>query len=168
MKELELYDIYGTWHKPFWQTKLFLSLISLVCILLLLALAYILYKKYKRSYGVPLPQQILEKLAALHNAVIMSKEDAQRAYSTITDSLKAYFEYYYHKPFKTFTDGQMQESLEGMPQFPVEYNGALKKLIEDSVQVKFARESALREQVLNHAQLAINIINQLEKARKSS
>lgn len=168
MKELELYDIYGTWHRPFWQTKLFLVLLSLVCSLALLALAYYLYKKYKRSYATPLPQQLLEKLAALHNAVIMSKEDAKQAYSTITDSLKEYFEYYYRKPYKTFTDGQMQESLEQMPQFPFEYNGALKKLIEDSVSVKFARESALKEQILNHAQLAINIINHLEKAQKSS
>ena len=168
MKELELYDIYGTWHQPFWQTKLFLSVMSILGFLLLAALLYFFYKKYKRVYSISVPQQVLEKLASLHNVAITTKDDAQRAYSTITDSLKKYFEYYYRKPFTNLTDDEMQKEVAQLPQFPAEFNGALKKLIEDSVQVKFARESALREQVVNHAQLGINIINHLEKARKSS
>lgn len=166
MKELELYDIYGTWHVPFWQTRIFLfSVLGLVAALLLFGI-YLFYKKYKKNKSIPLAQQLLSRLQSLSTSLITNKEDAQKAYGVITDALKAYFEHYYAKPFKTYTDMQMQQVLDS--DFPDEFKEALKKLLEDGMQVKFAREQALQAQVNAHVQLTINIINHLEKVQKSS
>lgn len=168
MKELELYDIYGTWHVPFWQRPIFIySLIGLVSLLIVLSI-WLLYKKYKKVSAISIAQQVLQKLEAVKVSAINTKEDAQKAYSIITDSLKTYFQYYYNKPFKTFSDFQMQSMLASISDFPLEWHEPLKKVLEDSVQVKFAREFALQQQVRDHANLSINIINQLEKARTSS
>jgi hypothetical protein len=166
MKELELYDIYNTWHVPFWQTKLFLSALIGLCAALIILVLYVLYRKYKKNRSVPIAEQLLAQLNTMRSLIINSTDDAQMAYSTITDVLKAYFQHYYAKPFKTFTDAQMEQALAS--EFPLEYREALKKLLEDGVHVKFAREQALQQQLHAHVELSITIINHLEKARKSS
>lgn len=166
MKDLELYDIYSTWHVPFWQTKIFLFALIGLCAAVTILVLYLLYRKYKKNRSMPVAQQLLAQLHKMRSSVINSTEDAQKAYSTITDALKVYFQHYYAKPFKTYTDLQMEQALAS--EFPLEYKEALKKLLEDGVHVKFAREQALQQQVNAHVELSITIINHLEKARKSS
>ena len=167
MKDLELYDIYSTWHVPFWQTRLFIFTLMGFGLVLMLGASWWLYKKYKKNKVVPLEEQILAQLNAIRLLVIATPEDAQKAYAIITDALKSYFQHYYASPFRTLTDYQMNQTLEEKD-FPAEYRQPLKKLLEDGVQVKFAREQALQQQVTNHAQLCINIINHLVRAQKSS
>lgn len=166
MKELELYDIYSTWHVPFWQTNKFLFALIGSCAVLIILIFYLLYKRYKENRSIPVAQQLLAKLTKMRSLIITSTDDAQKAYSTITDALKEYFQHYYAKPFKTYTDAQMEQALAS--EFPFEYKEALKKLLEDGVHVKFAREQALQQQMNAHVELSITIINHLEKARKSS
>lgn len=166
MKELELYDIYSTWHVPFWQTNKFLFALIGFCAAVIILALYLLYKRYKKNRSIPIAQQLLAKLNKMRSLVINSTDDAQKAYTTITDALKEYFQHYYAKPFKTYTDVQMEQALAS--EFPIEYKEALKKLLEDGVHVKFAREQALQQQMNAHVELSITIINHLEKARKSS
>lgn len=167
MKELELYDIYGTWHVPFWQTRFFVMAFATSALLICVFAVWVLYKKYKKNKSEPIEQQILARLNGVRLLLIVTPEDAQKAYAIITDALKLYFQHYYASPFKTLTDYQMQESL-ATKNFPVEYHEALKKLLEDGVHVKFAREQALQQQINNHVELCINIINHLVRAQKSS
>lgn len=166
MKDLELYDIYSMWHVPFWQTKLFLFVLVGLCAAVMILALYLLYKKYKKNKSIPVAQQLLAQLQKMRSSVITSTQDAQKAYSIMTDALKIYFQHYYEKPFKSYTDVQMEQALAS--DFPTEYKEALKKLLEDGVHVKFAREQALQQQVNAHVELSITIINHLEKARKSS
>lgn len=167
MKELELYDIYGTWHVPFWQTRFFLMALSAIAALLALLLGWAIYKKYYKAKSIPLAQQLLLQLNQLRSRVITNTQDAQHAYMIMTDALKRYFQDYYAKPFTVLSDLQVQQEL-ATHVIPYEYSEPLKKLLDESVFVKFAQEHALQEQVNAHVQLCITIINHLESTRKSS
>lgn len=167
MKELELYDIYGTWHVPFWQTTLFLNTLFATGVLLAVGVCWYVYKRYKRKKTFPLPQHILAQLMGVRASFINTTQDAQKAYEIMTAALKTYFQYYYEKPFTVLSDNELQNAI-AVNHFPEEYKEAIKKLLEDGVHVKFARENALQQQVSEHAQLSIDIINHLEKTRKSS
>lgn len=167
MKELELYDIYGTWHVPFWQTRFFVMTLVMSALLICVFAIWLLYKRYKKNKSEPIEQQVLRRLNGVRLLLIATPEDAQKAYAIITDALKLYFQHYYASPFSTLTDYQMQESL-AAKNFPIEYHEALKKLLEDGVHVKFAREQALSQQINTHVELCINIINHLIRAQKPS
>ncbi|CAN5195545.1 hypothetical protein BH09DEP1_BH09DEP1_5890 [soil metagenome] len=167
MKDLELYDIYSTWHVPFWQTRLFVIALAVFGLLLCAGALWWFYKKYRKNKSVDIEQQILAQLNAMRLTIIATPEDAQKAYAAITDALKSYFQYYYASPFKTLTDYQMHQALVSK-NFPIEYHEALEKLLENGMHVKFARAQALQQQVTSHVALCINIINHLVRARKSS
>lgn len=165
--KLELHDIYGHWHVPFWQTRLFFVAAIFMIIIVGAALIYVLYKRYKKQKKIALHQQVLMQLEQLKKQPIQSRDQAQHAYAVITASLKQYFEFYFKKPCMTSTDYQVIQVLQNEPLMS-SYFEQTKELFESGTQVKFAQENALHEQVMKHIDMSITIINNLVRARKNS
>lgn len=167
MQELQLYDIYEYWHVPFWQTKFFYMLCALLLIIACLVLLYIFWNIFRKQKKLTPEQYALSELAQLKKQSIITREQAQEVYSKLTETLKRYFEFYFNKPFITFSDKQVIDALEKEPLL-TSYHSEFKELFEAGMFVKFAQENALREQVMKHIDLSTLLINHLARAHKNS
>lgn len=160
MNEQGLYDIYGHWHVPFWQTQVFKGTLLLVGIIVLLLLAYLLIKKILFSRKLSPAQKALRALEALKKKNIQTRQDAQEAYFMITDILKCFFQVHYNIPFESMTDLEMVESLK-KTDFPTEYISSLSDMIEASRGIKYAQEAALQQDVSRDIARSIAVITRI-------
>lgn len=163
---MQLHDIYGHWHVPFWQTRLFYGALVGGAIILAVVLVCLVYQRYKKR-TIAAHKRALTALEQLKKQQIHSREQVQEAYATLTTILKQYFEYYFKKPLVSHTDSQVVQALENEPLF-ASYWHEIKELFESGMHVKFAQENALHEQVMKHIDMSISVINHLVRARKNS
>ncbi len=160
----QLYDIYGHWHVPFWQTRIFI--VSLLILLIILAIALIIFivKKYFKKQLTP-AQHALQVINFLKSKKINTRQDAHEVYFTLTDTLKIFFQHYYQRPFVHLTDQEMIEALNKI-NFPVHLLQPLEALVESSAAVKYAAGHDLQDNVTKHLQSSEQIIVELEKMKK--
>lgn len=155
-----LYDIYGHWHVPFWQTKMFkISLIAFF-VLLFAELLFFLFKKYRKEKLLTPGQQALKRLNALAQKKIELREDAHAVYFELTQIMKKFFGSYFAIPFEQLTDQEMVAQLEKLPQAQW-YGQSLQEIVDSSLHVKYAQENALEEQVKENIKKASDIITRL-------
>lgn len=146
MDQNGLYDIYGHWHVPFWQTRWFVISIVITLGLVLIGLAWLLFKKYYRKKELSAAHKALAHLAALEKRPIATRAQAQQIYFAITDILKQFFQATYGCRFEGLTD---QEMLAKLPSYvPEGVMPLVTQLVDASLNVKYAQEHALKEQVL--------------------
>ena len=107
-----LYDIYGVWHLPFWQTTWFkylcASLIALVFLLVGVAIGYRLYQwiRHKQYTAWEIALMKLEQLKKNHYA---TQDEAKQAYGVITAVLKEYLSKRYGWSVTSATDDELAQ-----------------------------------------------------------
>jgi hypothetical protein len=160
MNNLELYDIYGHWHQPFWQTQWFKMLLIIFSVLIIVGLLLFLFKKFYKKKGLTVTQRALADLELLKNKKIVTREDAHTAYFSLTSILKTFFQSYYNQRFESMSDYEMIANLRinGMPSDQI---AELESIINDSLSVKYARENALHDDVMRAVSNSIAIIKQI-------
>lgn len=164
---MQLHDIYGHWHVPFWQTRLFFAALVGAAILVSVVLLWLAYRRCFKKRNIEPHKTALAALEQLKMQPIHSRQQAQEAYAALTAVLKHYFEYYFKKPLVSHTDSQVVQALENEPLL-ASYWHEIKELFESGMHVKFAQENALHEQVMKHIDMSISVINHLVRARKNS
>ncbi len=159
MNELELYDIYGHWHQPFWQTQWFKITLLLLGGLVLSILILLLFKKYYKKRVLSPSQRAVRDLESLRNKKIVTREDAHAAYFTLTSILKNFFQAHYGQRFESMSDYEMIANLR-MNGMPSDRMAELEAIVNASLSVKYARETALHDDVMRAITTSITIIKQ--------
>lgn len=160
----QLYDIYGHWHVPFWQTRIFMAALLIVLAIFILALIIFIVKKYFKKSLTP-AQQALREIALLKKQHVNTRHDAHAIYFKLTDILKNFFQHYYKQPFRQLTDQEMIEVLK-KENFPIHLTESLQNLVESSASVKYAAGHDLQENVIKHLQASEKMIIELENIKK--
>ena len=147
MTEQGLYDIYGTWHVPFWQTKAFYYGVGLIGLLILFASLYIIIKKLcsqkrtKTSWD-----HALDELEQLRKNKVISAERGKEFYFAVTDILKRYLQARFEYTTQGKTDEELLHYLE-KSDFPRDLLTDLRTIFSGSTTIKFANVQALQEQI---------------------
>lgn len=159
MDENGLYDIYGTWHVPFWQTNLFFYVtIAFGLLIALLMVFLVVYKLKKRAYKQLYWQKVLGELYQLRKLNIVSKPEGHRAYCQLTDLIKWYCAHRFGQQAEGLTDDELIHFL-GTQAVTQDELRAIALALAASGTIKFAGDQALREQFQEHVEVAIRFIS---------
>ncbi len=163
-----LYENYGLWHVPFWQTEKFQLMVKVSCAVLVLFVIALLIKKYydyqkrkKRSVW----DQALFDLYQLKNDHKISAEHGKEFYLVVSAVLKKYLYQRFDYDVVGKTDSEVLHYLK-------ECNAdkdilvELEILLQGGVIIKFANAQAAQEQVENDYMRAIAIIQRTIPIKK--
>ncbi len=147
MHEQELYDIYGLWHVPFWQTLLFKIIVGALFFLtlILLVLAFIRRRHARKKELTPW-EQALQDLRELREHNIATPEHAQEFYLRLTAILKTYLYMRYQHPVHAKTDHELMHFLYQEKFSPVLLQ-ELQDIFSGMELIKFARGQGASEQI---------------------
>jgi len=135
MTEQGLYDIYGCWHVPWWQTNFFSYTIGvLICLFVGFALFLIIYAKRKEK--VTPFEYAIQQLELLKNMV--NRQGVTLTYDQLSAIIKHYL--YQQKGYsKSLSDQELKAALHQLNITP-DLEMAMQELLEHAVQAKFAKE----------------------------
>ncbi|MDP3889148.1 MAG: hypothetical protein Q8Q25_01235 [bacterium] len=159
MDDRGLYDIYGIWHQPFWQTRTFLIIVLVLSGVLILGffgfmLRWILKRRKKRL----LPwQRALHELDRLKQQKMVTIEQAKQLYSGVSIVFKSYFHERYHFDLYGKTDQEMLFYLK-QRDFPADLMRDIEQVLLGGQMVKFAGQRALQEVIERHFNICTTII----------
>jgi len=155
-----LYENYGVWHVPFWQTESFLlgikivGALFIVLVVTFLLRAYLCYRKKKQRASW---QQALYDVQQLKVNHIVYSEKGKEFYGAVSDILKIYF-------FKRFdydvlgkTDTEIIPFLEEN-NFDSHLVAEIKELLQGGVFIKFANVQAAQERINKDYDRVVSII----------
>lgn len=166
---LELYEIYGLWHVPFWQRTWFKISIFIFFCALVGIIIYFLIKKYKqRTVQLPAWQIALNALDQLKKLQIPAH--SAQYYAALTHLLKVYISDRFGIDVRSLTDQQMCDYIDQQLAYD-QYKEHLKQIFSAGQLIKFAHHDALENQMiddLQHAQDFIQVSKEVEKAQSVS
>lgn len=145
-KNLDIYDIYGFYYKPFWQTTNFKIIISLVILLILFIISFFVYKFFlKKRLTLTAWDWAFDKLKKLSIDKLNKKSDFKFFYFELTNIIKLYLLKRYSWDVKYKTDEELIILLKEK-----NFDSILIKYLQDinssSLYVKFADETVLKNQ----------------------
>lgn len=168
MNELELYDIYGMWHVPFWQRTWFTALyLSCLCILLAVAGLFLWrYYAHRKKQKVPywaFLERDLEQLLLVAQSPTMHKA---QVYTRLTYLLKGYVERRYNVPAVGKTDGEMATVLDQLP-LDVHASETIKNIFKAGVCIKFGQEHIEQKDIVYHITCAQEFVKHTTRPNTS-
>jgi hypothetical protein len=144
-----LYENYGLWHVPFWQTEKFQFGIKIAAaVVLFLCVAYVVrkYVQYRRRKRLPLWDQALADLNQLKQEHKVDVLYGKEFYVTVSALLKKYFYDRFGYDVIGKTDDEMIQYLQ--EHYPdTQSIEDIKALLQGSVIIKFANVQAAQEQI---------------------
>ncbi len=143
----EIYDIYGIWHVPFWQTRPFIITMWILFGLLVLAFIYgIIRLILKRKKKVQPWTWANRELDALWKQRGVTREDGKRFYFQLTEIIKIYLEKRYGYQVRSATDLELLAYLRECDFAPDLWND-LSLIFEGAQEIKFANLDAIPEEI---------------------
>lgn len=163
-----LYENYGLWHVPIWQTEKFQLAVKIIAIfILLVVVAYVVrkYVQYRKRKKLPLWDQALADLNRLKQEHKVDAVYGKEFYVTISALLKKYFYDRFGYDVIGKTDDEMIQYLQ--KHYPdVQSIEDIKVLLQGSVIIKFANVQAAQEQIDYDYVRAIAIITRTIPEKK--
>jgi len=155
----KIYDIYGFWHIPFWQTGWFWwSMVAVIILLSILFFSFIALYVARRRKKIK-KRDFLAEVAAISIKKGLTKEEAKQFYFKLTLLLKYYFAERVESQFMGKTDKEVLRTLEKEGLFSDKFE-LINILFSGGERIKYAGEEALYEQLLRDKNNAIIIIKQ--------
>lgn len=148
-EETGLYENYGYWHIPFWQTHNFKMAVVICCIIVLLLLIGLIAKKYldyRRRKKLPIWDQAFLELAQLKKAQKVTVQNGKHFYALVSLLLKRYLQDRFGYDLLGKTDSEAIDYLETQS-FDTYLLEEFKVLLQGSQIIKFANELAAQEQI---------------------
>jgi hypothetical protein len=143
----ELYDIYGVWHVPFWQTQAFIIGMWCAAIVIAVALLYFVIRFFKSRKKPLKPWQWANKeLDALWQRRGFTREDGRRFYSQLTEIMKMYVEKRYGYQVLSATDIEFLDYMQDR-HLPPALMENLKQIFEGVQEIKFANIDTIPENI---------------------
>ena len=163
-----LYENYGLWHVPIWQTEKFILIVKIVAVsLLFLGTAFVVtkYLQYRKRKKLLLWDQALADLNQLKQEHKVDVLYGKEFYVTVSALLKKYFHDRFGYDVVGKTDDEMIQYLQ------VHYPDAqsiddIKALLQGSVIIKFANVQAAQEQIDHDYVRSIAIITRTIPEKK--
>lgn len=163
MSEQGLYDIYGIWHVPFWQTKSFYAFVGFVCLLVLFFVARSIFKRLRaKKKLLPAWEIALQKLRELQAHNIATQERAKQFYGSLTVILKNYLHARYSFDAQGKTDKELLVYLRDVREhrFDNKLVNELEEIFSGMELIKFANVQAMQEQIEKDLARTIGFIKQ--------
>lgn len=113
MNELELYDLYDVWYKPWWQSAPAKVIALFVVVALLALIAWYISSYLKRRKPMPFWQRALEQCAHLKKS--SDTLELSLLYAHLTALLKEYLEKRFTINVKQLTDEELREKVLELP-----------------------------------------------------
>jgi len=156
----DLYDIYGMWHMPFWQTKAFWgTMVTFFVILLVAIVGYLLFRCCRRKKTQFSWDKALYELSGLTIDVEPTKEHGKQFYFSLTAILKTYLNERYKIMVQGKTDQELLLLLE-QSSLPSDLLPFIRTILTGCLQIKYADEQALRKQLICDLDNAVILIKQ--------
>ncbi|EKD48535.1 MAG: hypothetical protein ACD_64C00264G0013 [uncultured bacterium] len=157
--QIELYDIYSTWHVPFWQTKWFywttIGFILALCIAALFSF-YQWYRKKQKRTTTPW-DAALTIITQLQNKQYATQQDGKQCYYTLTSVIKTYLQNRFSFPVAHKTDEQVARYLDTI-ELDMKIKRNVQSILRGCLLIKFANEQAVNEQIQEHLKLAQELV----------
>lgn len=153
----QLYDIYEPWHVPLWQTQKFMVVMASLALVLAAFFCYYLFKKFFSTKALTPFERAMRDLELLKNKQIITRQDAQAAYFSLTAILKTFFQARLGERFEGMSDYEMIANLR-IRAMPNDQIADLERIVNESLSVKYARENALQEDVMRAITTGIEIV----------
>lgn len=143
-----LYQIYGMWHVPWWQTDWWLYGCILVALLGLIALVvWYITKKIVGKKRILSPwERALQELQEVQKQGFVSVVYSKEFYTALTHILKTYLHARYGFDIATKTDDEAIALLE-KSSFPQELLQPIRTIFHGSSAIKFAHACAIKTQI---------------------
>ena len=155
----QLIDIYDTWYKPWWHSKIFYISILFIIIFLILIFIYFSWKKYFGSKKLSFEQIALLQLQKLSKKQYESEESMQDAYFQITMIMKIYLSKQYKIELIDKTDNEILDSLKSNVKPDIFIN--LQEIFLRAYKIKFAKSSISLKILYDDISSMQNIINKI-------
>ncbi len=155
-----LYDNYGVWHVPFWQTASFLFWVKIAIITLIVSivvLCVLLYMRYRKNRLRTPWEMALKGVEQLKSEHMVYAEKGKEFYLAISSILKNYLSERFGYDLLGKTDKEIIVFLEdhfSEKQIVAE----IKELLSGSVIIKFANAQAAQERIDKDYNRIISII----------
>lgn len=164
MNEHGLYDIYDTWHVPFWQTKTWHVCLLIIGLLIMTAIIGLFIKWYRSRKIVLSPwEHALLGLKSLRKNNQATADCGKEFYGALTSILKKYLHERYG--FDTGVSGAALAKTDEEFLYYIEKKGFSSDFMADlqtiflsSVTIKFANMQALQNQIDRDLELAISFV----------
>lgn len=163
-----LYENYGLWHVPFWQTQKFQLIVEIVaCVVLLLVVACVVrkYLQYRKRKKLPVWDQALLELSHLKRDHKVDVVHGREFYLTVSALIKKYF----HDRFGYDVMGKTDdEAVLYLQDNYLDVHGVeeIKALLQGGVIIKFANAQAAQEQIDHDYVRAVAIITRTIPEKK--
>jgi hypothetical protein len=157
-----LYDNYGLWHVPFWQTDTFYMIVKMSgCLVGLVAiiLLYKAYKNYQKRKKAPAWVIALQELNQLEKEHKVNVGHGKEFYGTVTTLLKRYLHQRFGYDLIGKTDDEVLHYL-AKSHSDLLLVEDVKTIFMGSVVIKFANADAAQDQIDHDYRLAALIVNQ--------
>ena len=163
-----LYENYGLWHVPIWQTEKFQLAVKLAAVfVVLLTVAFLIrkYVRYRRRKKLSLWDQALADLNQLKKEHKVDAVYGKEFYVTVSVLLKKYFYDRFGYDVVGKTDEEMIQYLQ--EHYPdTQSIEDIKALLQGSVVIKFANAQAAQEQLDHDYVRSIAIITRTIPEKK--
>ncbi len=163
-----LYENYGLWHVPFWQTAKFQLAVKLVIGLLLVIVVAFLIKKYvnyRKRKKLPLWDQALLDLSHLKKDNKVDALHGKEFYMTVSALLKKYFHGRFCYDVVGKTDAEVVDYLQKHHADTCSIED-MKMVLQGSEIIKFANAQAAQEQIEQDYVRAVAIITKTIPEKK--
>lgn len=163
-----LYENYGLWHVPIWQTdqcKLAMKISAIIILLMVVLFCVRKYVQYRKRKKLPLWDQALADLNQLKQEHKVDVLYGKEFYVTVSALLKKYFYDRFGYDVIGKTDDEMIQYLQ--EHYPdVQSIEDIKALLQGSVIIKFANVQAAQEQIDHDYVRSIAIITRTIPEKK--
>ena len=154
----DLYDIYGTWHIPFWQTTTFYVVVSLLVGLVVLWIAWYFINNYRAKKQQRTPwERALHSLEQLRSQKVVSVQHGKQFYLALTTIIKQYLHDRFNFDVLGKTDRELLMYLEHIHVAP-DLVEDIRAIAQGGLLVKFANVQAVQEQVDKDFERAVLLI----------
>ena len=144
-----LYENYGMWHMPFWQTNTFqiiMEVVGCVVVLVLLICLVRMYVRYKRRKKLSAWEQALADLRALKIEQKVRAEKGKEFYVVVSEVVKRYLAARFEYDVLGKTDAEVVSYLQEV-HADQEIIDDIKAIVHGAEIIKFANVQAAQEQI---------------------
>lgn len=157
----ELYDIYGMWHTPFWQSPLFLTFIGIIFLIILFWGIFLGIRWFLKKNSRPLSawEKAEQDIASLKVKYLKKEIKVSEVYVELLGSLKVFFTVQYGIDMRSKTDDESLPFLQDLSLSDT-VKEKLEELFKRSAVIKFSFMQISEELVLSDLDLCSAVIQE--------
>jgi hypothetical protein len=167
-EETGLYENYGLWHVPFWQTETFYFVLKVCAVVIALSVCVGLYKAYvayKKRKKLPAWDAALRDLSNLKNAHKLDAAQGKEFYLATSSIVKTYLCNRFGYDLLSKTDDEVVGYLQEK-KADAELTEDVRALLQGSIVIKFAKAQAAQEKINHDYNRAISIVKKTIPQKK--